>query len=104
MLFFFLMIRRPPRSTLFHYTTLFRSVVPLLEDQSGIYLRHDCNRRAASDSCHLVLDKVKQVLVIEQPDQMEGAKRCSTAQCQIADNHRAKKYQKEVRGGVTKTV
>src|SRR2546430_13626909 len=28
-LFFFLMIRRPPRSTLFPYTTLFRSVVVL---------------------------------------------------------------------------
>src|SRR2546430_13068477 len=28
-LFFFLMIRRPPRSTLFPYTTLFRSVKPL---------------------------------------------------------------------------
>src|SRR5688572_33436318 len=27
-LFFFLMIRRPPRSTLFPYTTLFRSVHP----------------------------------------------------------------------------
>src|ERR1039458_7130426 len=27
---FFLMIRRPPRSTLFHYTTLFRSIVGLL--------------------------------------------------------------------------
>src|SRR5258708_11086451 len=27
-LFFFLMIRRPPRSTLFPYTTLFRSVGP----------------------------------------------------------------------------
>src|SRR2546430_17735535 len=27
-LFFFLMIRRPPRSTLFPYTTLFRSIVP----------------------------------------------------------------------------
>src|SRR5438309_7686765 len=27
-LFFFLMIRRPPRSTLFPYTTLFRSPVP----------------------------------------------------------------------------
>src|SRR5258708_12376969 len=27
-LFFFLMIRRPPRSTLFPYTTLFRSRVP----------------------------------------------------------------------------
>src|SRR5688572_31007736 len=28
MFFFFLMIRRPPRSTLFPYTTLFRSVLP----------------------------------------------------------------------------
>src|SRR2546430_16778842 len=27
--FFFLMIRRPPRSTLFPYTTLFRSLVPV---------------------------------------------------------------------------
>src|SRR5471030_3479223 len=27
--FFFLMIRRPPRSTLFPYTTLFRSTAPL---------------------------------------------------------------------------
>src|SRR2546430_8043579 len=31
MVFFFLMIRRPPRSTLFPYTTLFRSV--LLEEK-----------------------------------------------------------------------
>src|SRR5260221_11776481 len=29
--FFFLMIRRPPRSTLFPYTTLFRSVQPDIE-------------------------------------------------------------------------
>src|SRR2546422_4784818 len=28
--FFFLMIRRPPRSTLFPYTTLFRSVLELI--------------------------------------------------------------------------
>src|SRR5436309_10980653 len=28
--FFFLMIRRPPRSTLFPYTTLFRSITPSL--------------------------------------------------------------------------
>src|SRR2546422_4136942 len=28
-LFFFLMIRRPPRSTLFPYTTLFRSMRPI---------------------------------------------------------------------------
>src|SRR2546427_8136312 len=31
--FFFLMIRRPPRSTLFPYTTLFRSCAEDLEDQ-----------------------------------------------------------------------
>src|SRR2546430_12619328 len=30
MFFFFLMIRRPPRSTLFPYTTLFRSMAVLL--------------------------------------------------------------------------
>src|SRR2546430_4768431 len=31
--FFFLMIRRPPRSTLFPYTTLFRSPQPALESE-----------------------------------------------------------------------
>src|SRR5947208_16684326 len=31
-LFFFLMIRRPPRSTLFPYTTLFRSEAAIVRD------------------------------------------------------------------------
>src|SRR3712207_8187754 len=31
--FFFLMIRRPPRSTLFPYTTLFRSVLTAVADR-----------------------------------------------------------------------
>src|SRR5258707_4039086 len=37
LIFFFLMIRRPPRSTLFPYTTLFRSCfdVPALRDAAG---------------------------------------------------------------------
>src|SRR3989338_5238693 len=30
--YFFLMIRRPPRSTLFPYTTLFRSCIPLCKE------------------------------------------------------------------------
>src|SRR2546427_10701739 len=34
LVFFFLMIRRPPRSTLFPYTTLFRSEVVALGRQS----------------------------------------------------------------------
>src|SRR3712207_9591897 len=32
---FFLMIRRPPRSTLFPYTTLFRSAKEMARDQQG---------------------------------------------------------------------
>src|SRR3989454_2469917 len=35
-LFFFLMIRRPPRSTLFPYTTLFRSIIAGIQD--GLYV------------------------------------------------------------------
>src|SRR5258707_15445905 len=48
--FFFLMIRRPPRSTLFPYTTLFRSHTPLfgeaiaeelgLDRLPGVHPRH----------------------------------------------------------------
>src|SRR3712207_7570210 len=36
LIFFFLMIRRPPRSTLFPYTTLFRSDGMLLEFDSAV--------------------------------------------------------------------
>src|SRR5258708_20064749 len=41
LLFFFLMIRRPPRSTLFPYTTLFRSLRAGLEENPGAELLHD---------------------------------------------------------------
>src|SRR2546422_2154777 len=37
-LFFFLMIRRPPRSTLFPYTTLFRSLVASVMDGATFVL------------------------------------------------------------------
>src|SRR5260370_15966584 len=37
LIFFFLMIRRPPRSTLFPYTTLFRSVAKLFTDYDGYH-------------------------------------------------------------------
>src|SRR3712207_8120985 len=44
MFFFFLMIRRPPRSTLFPYTTLFRS----LDVRGGRLARRDGQVRAAA--------------------------------------------------------
>src|SRR2546429_6529692 len=40
LIFFFLMIRRPPRSTLFPYTTLFRSVVVLALAGGAVAKRH----------------------------------------------------------------
>src|SRR3989442_7851241 len=46
-LFFFLMIRRPPRSTLFPYTTLFRSIEDVQEHsfrpQSRLHRPISCN-------------------------------------------------------------
>src|SRR2546422_3078520 len=44
--FFFLMIRRPPRSTLFPYTTLFRSL------QQGPAGRHPAARRGRDRDAH----------------------------------------------------
>src|SRR2546430_13926547 len=39
LVFFFLMIRRPPRSTLFPYTTLFRSPFAVLGVEQSAFLR-----------------------------------------------------------------
>src|SRR6266404_8095230 len=43
-LFFFLMIRRPPRSTLFPYTTLFRSAFPAVGTGIAGFPLSDCAR------------------------------------------------------------
>src|SRR5438132_11705583 len=69
--FFFLMIRRPPRSTLFPYTTLFRS----LSGRHSLCLawslaRHHCRRKRSEEHtselqshsdlvCRLLLEKKK---------------------------------------------
>src|SRR5207302_9427641 len=72
-MFFFLMLRRPPRSTLFPYTTLFRSnlTIPLqqlngLETLVIIMVAKECrseerfSRNAETDLvCRLLLEKKK---------------------------------------------
>src|SRR5437588_6981420 len=75
MFFFFLMIRRPPRSTLFPYTTLFRSIrfFPSFCFSSSFRLRvmspqaearseeHTSELQSHSDLvCRLLLEKKKQ--------------------------------------------
>src|SRR3989449_7080299 len=61
--FFFLMIRRPPRSTLFPYTTLFRSRERLGERQQqdrerrGDEAVRDAGERAPADGCRRPRDR-----------------------------------------------
>src|SRR2546422_5200864 len=47
--FFFLMIRRPPRSTLFPYTTLFRSHVGEVRPARGIYAQGEAEHHHLGD-------------------------------------------------------
>src|SRR6266702_6682625 len=73
--FFFLMIRRPPRSTLFPYTTLFRSRTRLPVPIRGAVLRPDppaCSRSEEHTSelqsrghlvCRLLLEKKNQHMI-----------------------------------------
>src|SRR6266404_7410851 len=69
-LFFFLMIRRPPRSTLFPYTTLFRSRTALPARQDAGLLRAAWHRFRSEEHtselqslaylvCRLLLEKKK---------------------------------------------
>src|SRR5258707_15879036 len=51
-LFFFLMIRRPPRSTLFPYTTLFRSLARV-----GVRPAHDVPRELDGGHLHAEADR-----------------------------------------------
>src|SRR5437762_10437434 len=67
--FFFLMIRRPPRSTLFPYTTLFRSCDRLSQSADHSRFNHEWSadrseerfsRNAETDLvCRLLLEKKK---------------------------------------------
>src|SRR5438105_14558783 len=54
--FFFLMIRRPPRSTLFPYTTLFRSMTEVVHGRAlaqELGVAHDREVRARAVACAL---------------------------------------------------
>src|SRR3712207_7843762 len=60
MLFFFLMIRRPPRSTLFPYTTLFRS-----DQLQGLGMMH-VERVARTGEVHIVAGLPLHEIVVVQ--------------------------------------
>src|SRR5689334_24573720 len=53
--FFFLMIRRPPRSTLFPYTTLFRSMLSWSSGKDSAWALHILRRNADIDVTGLLV-------------------------------------------------
>src|SRR5215213_11173799 len=83
-IFFFLMIRRPPRSTLFPYTTLFRSASPAHRAEPGRSRCSDRCRRGRSEEhtselqsltnlvCRLLLEKKKATQHDFQPIQTQA--------------------------------
>src|SRR5690348_7514614 len=79
-LFFFLMIRRPPRSTLFPYTTLFRSLAGTDLDAILIAAPNDTHRDICIDAAaagkHVLCEKPL-ALNLSQADEMVAA--CSAA-------------------------
>src|SRR5258708_24592747 len=87
--FFFLMIRRPPRSTLFPYTTLFRSVaaqraVGLVEDLVGAAVRAVAFPAAIGDRKSTRLNSSHQIIsyavfCLKKKKRHEGgaARRCA---------------------------
>src|SRR2546430_5492673 len=86
--FFFLMIRRPPRSTLFPYTTLFRSIHPSamapvriggkpIPDRVGDRSEEHTSELQSQSNlvCRLLLEKKKiigEILVIESASVTES--------------------------------
>src|SRR5438552_14295247 len=84
--FFFLMIRRPPRSTLFPYTTLFRSSLdvggrPSLPHTRGTFRSAECAVRSEEHTselqspdhlvCRLLLEKKKKKKKVHQTSNQE---------------------------------
>src|SRR3712207_8952390 len=75
--FFFLMIRRPPRSTLFPYTTLFRSRLDVLEvdgAEGGLQGGHHLDQPRRVALVHLDVDGVDAGELLEK----DGLDRKST--------------------------
>src|SRR6266446_4313489 len=83
--FFFLMIRRPPRSTLFPYTTLFRSAPACSPTRTRLGARRRCARSASrrGDRCRPPAQRRQQPAVdgdeTEEDESHAGKLACARA-------------------------
>ena len=71
LMFFFLMIRRPPRSTLFPYTTLFRSKSLGIKPAS-VFVPHPIQDRTDAEMVQLAQDAVDAVTELVCKQQKES--------------------------------
>src|SRR5438309_10869471 len=80
---FFLIIRRPPRSTLFPYTTLFRSGVPLIFVTSKTRAELEILRRKLSNAHPFVTERGGGIFIPEGYFNLhvEGAQRVARYHC-----------------------
>src|SRR2546430_11281027 len=62
LIFFFLMIRRPPRSTLFPYTTLFRSKLLQIMTTKGTVRRNEEQRAHVYEACQPATETKRQLV------------------------------------------
>src|SRR5947199_3787747 len=92
--FFFLMIRRPPRSTLFPYTTLFRSshawdpVQPLRESRkSTVYLDSRDRKSTRLNSSHLGISYAVFCLKKKKKKKKKNKKNKNQTYSNIRTNH-----------------
>src|SRR3712207_7417828 len=85
-MFFFLMIRRPPRSTLFPYTTLFRS------ELAEVRLAGELERRQRSRRCRR---RGHRTLARHQRRRVQGAKPIEGTQ-RAADRARSEEHTSEL--------
>src|SRR6201994_5044965 len=93
--FFFLMIRRPPRSTLFPYTTLFRSdlrhvCLRIARTKSGVWWPQKCRSEEHTSELQSRLHLVCRLLLEKKKKEHRRASRSHTAlrNCRIWPTHR----------------
>src|SRR2546421_1107832 len=88
LLFFFLMIRRPPRSTLFPYTTLFRSYANQVFDYNATVIEH-LNRVGA-----VMIGKASMIRSEEHTSELQSR---SDLVCRLLLEKKKKKTEKKSR-------
>src|SRR5256885_9436346 len=90
LLFFFLMIRRPPSSTLFPYTTLFRSSLPTMT------WRSEASFRCAFSSPSTIATSALNTLATKSATVMPCAAITSIVRCRFKNSLRSEEHTSEL--------